>query len=455
MEQYASASANVAGSFSRLNRETENSPQQLQDAGCTIYSPRLVASDLQQASRYGNVIAPGISIMAELCPRGRKGDPQMPITRREFVTTTSMAGVALGIGGASTALASLLQNTQPSRKLNILVLGGTRFIGPHMVERAIERGHTITLFNRGQTNTHLFPELEKLKGDRDPDVEGGLAALQGREWDAAIDTASFVPRWVNASTSLMADQIGQYVFISSISVYKDGSVHGMTEDAEVGTVEDETREDWKSPGLYGPLKALCEQTASKAMGGRATNIRPGFIVGPRDTALNRFPMWVLRVAKRNEIVAPGTPDDPVQLIDARDLAAFAVHCIEQKTAGTFNAVGPKDQLGVGAMVDGLKKGCDTDPKVTWVSNRFIEESGIQVPFVPCISPDSEAAGYGTVSNAKAVAAGMTFRSVAESARDSLKWIEEEETDERRNQIMSILNSGNEDKLLEAWKAREG
>ncbi len=378
----------------------------------------------------------------------------MSITRRDFVTTSTLAGVALGLGGASTTLASLLQDTNPSRKLNLLVLGGTNFIGPHMVERAIERGHTVTLFNRGKTNTHLFPDLEKLKGNRDPDVEGGLATLQGREWDAAIDTASFYPRWVNASASLLADHIDQYVFISSISVYKDGSVHGMTEDAEVGTIEDETSED-RSGGKYGPLKALCEQTAHSAMGGRATSIRPGFIVGPRDKALNRFPMWVMRVDKREEIVAPGTPDDPVQLIDARDLAAFAVHCIEQKIAGEFNAVGPKDQLGVGAMIDGLKEGCDTDPKVTWVSNRFIEESGIQVPFVPCISPDSEAAGYGTVSNAKAVAAGMTFRSVADSARDSLKWIEEEETDERRNQIMSIMESGNEDKLLEAWKAHEG
>ncbi len=378
----------------------------------------------------------------------------MPITRREFVTTTSMAGVALGLGGASTVLASLLQDTRPSCKLNLLVLGGMNFIGPHMVEHALHRGHTVTLFYRVKTNTHLFPELEKLKGDRDPDVEGGLAPLQGRGWDAAIDTASFYPRWVNASASLLADHVDQYLFISSISVYKDGSVHGMTEDAAVGTIEDETNEDWRSSGAYGPLKALCEQAAYEAMNGRATNIRPGFIVGPRDGAVNRFPQWVMRVAKREEIVAPGTPEDPVQYIDARDLAAFVIHTLEEKITGYFNAVGPKDRLGVGAMVDGLKRGCDTDPKVTWVSNKFIEESGIQVPLVPCIPPDSEAAGYGTVSNAKAIAAGMTFRSVEDTARDTLKWIEEEETDERRDQIMKILNSGNEDKLLEAWKARE-
>lgn len=377
----------------------------------------------------------------------------MTITRRDFVTTTTMAGAALGFGGASTALASLLQDTRPGRKLNLLVLGGTGFIGPHIVERAVERGHTVTLFNRGQTNTHLFPDLEKLKGNRDPDKDEGLSALEGRDWDAAIDTASFFPRVTGASANLLADHIDQYVFISSISVYKDGSIHGMTEDAEVGTIEDETVEEITGE-TYGPLKALCEQAAYKAMGGRATNIRPGFIVGPRDKAVNRFPQWVMRVAKREEIVAPGTPDDPVQYIDARDLAAFVVHSLEEKITGYFNAVGPKNRLGVGAMIDGLKQGCDSDPKVTWVSNKFIAESGIQMPFVPCIPPDSEAAGYGTVSNAKAVAAGMTFRSVEDTARDTLKWIKEEETDERRDQIMSIMNSGNEDKLLEAWKAAQ-
>ncbi len=378
----------------------------------------------------------------------------MSITRRDFVTTTSLAGAALALGGASMALASLLQDTRPSRTLNLLILGGTGFIGPHMVERALERGHTVTLFNRGKTNTHLFPDLEKLKGNRDPDVEGGLAPLQGRGWDAAIDTASFYPRWVNASANLLADHVDQYVFISSISVYKDGSIHNMTENAAVGTIEDETVEEITG-GTYGPLKALCEQAAYKAMGGRTTNIRPGFIVGPRDKAVDRFSQWVMRVAKRDEIVAPGTPDDPVQYIDARDLAAFVIHSLEEKITGYFNAVGPKDRLGVGAMIDGLKQGCGSDPKVTWISNKFIAESGIEVPFVPCIPPDSEGAGYGTVSNAKAVAAGMTFRSVEDTARDTLKWIEEEETDKRRDRIMSIMNSGNEDKLLKAWKAREG
>lgn len=386
----------------------------------------------------------------------------MTTTRREFVRTATLGGLALGLGGAPTAL-GMLQDSRPAKKLNILILGGTGFIGPHMVERVLERGHSVTLFNRGKSNPHLFPDLEKLVGDRDPKIDDGLNALKGRDWDAAIDTASYYPRITGASANLLADHIEHYVFISSISAYKDGSIHGITEDAEVGTIEDETIEDM-SGGAYGPLKVLCENAASKAMGGRSTSIRPGFIVGPRDKAWNRFPMWVKRVASRKNIVAPGTANDPVQLIDARDLAAFAVLSIEKKLAGVFNAVGPKDRLTVGAMIEGIKEGCNTDPEIMWMPNEFIEKwSGIkkqegekfnQMHMVPCISPDGEAKGYATVSNAKAVAAGMTFRSVADSARDSLKWIKEGQDAKRTASMQEYLGSGNEDSLLKAWGERE-
>ena len=388
----------------------------------------------------------------------------MPITRREFVRTTSLGGAALGLGGAPSALASLLQDTRPGRKLKLLVLGGTGFIGPDMVERAMERGHTVTLFNRGRTNPHLFPDLEKLKGNRDPNVDEGLSALHERDWDAAIDTASYVPRVTNASASLLADHVGQYVFISSLAVYADLSVPNITEDAEVDTIEDETTEE---VGLtaYGPLKALCEKAAYEAMGGRATIVRAGFVFGPRDRLYYRFPQWVMRVATRDEIVGPGTPDDPVQFIDSRDLAAFVIHSLEQEITGYFNAVGPKDRLGVGAMIDGLKKGCGTDPQVTWINSKFIDERDIQM--VPWVSPDNEGdaavqgtfgrrygRGLRTISNAKAVAAGMTFRSVEETARDTLKWIEEEAPPEDRDDILGVLNADTQDRLLEAWKARQ-
>lgn len=388
----------------------------------------------------------------------------MPITRREFVRATSLGGAALGLGGVPSAVASLLQDPRPVRKLKLLVLGGTGFIGPGMVERAMERGHTVTLFNRGRTNTHLFPDLEKLKGNRDPSIDEGLSALHGRDWDAAIDTASYVPRVTNASASLLAAHVGQYVFISSVAAYADHSVHNITEDAEVGTIEDETTEEVAGT-TYGPLKALCEKAAYKAMDGRATIIRPGLIAGPRDPAYYRFPWWVMRVATRDEIVGPGTPDDPVQLIDARDLAAFVIHSLEQEITGYFNAVGPKDRLGVGAMIDGLKKGCGTDPQVTWIDSKLIDERDIHM--LPWVSPDNEGdttapftsgrrygRGFSTISNAKGIAAGMTFRSVEETARDTLKWIEEEATPEDRDEILEFLNADTEDKLLKAWKSRQ-
>jgi 2'-hydroxyisoflavone reductase len=330
----------------------------------------------------------------------------------------------------------------------------------------MERGHTVTLFNRGRTNPHLFPELEKLKGNRDPNIDEGLGALRGRDWDAAIDTASYVPRVTNASASLLADHVGQYVFISSGAVYADHSVHNITEDAEVGTIEDETTEE-VGPITYGPLKALCEKAAYTAMGGRATIIRPGLIAGPRDPVYWRFPWWVMRVATRDEIVGPGTPDDPVQLIDSRDLAVFVIHGLEQEITGYFNANGPKDRLGVGAMIDGLKKACGTDPQVTWINSKLIDERDVQM--LPWVSPDPDnegdttaswysgrryGRGFGTRSNAKGVAAGMTFRPVEETARDYLKWIEEEATPDERDEVLEFLNADTEDRLLEAWKARQ-
>jgi 2'-hydroxyisoflavone reductase len=349
-----------------------------------------------------------------------------------------------------------------------------------MVERATERGHTVTLFNRGRTDPHLFPELEKLRGNRDPNIGEGLSALRGRDWDAAIDQASYVPRITNASASLLADHVGQYVYISSGAVYADQSVPNITEDAEVATIDDETTEE-SGPTTYGPLKALCEKAAYEAMGGRVTILRPGLITGPRDPAYFRFPWWVMRVATRDEIVGPGTPDDPVRLIDSRDLAAFVIQSLEQEITGTFNANGPEDRLGVGAMIDGLKKGCGTDPQVTWIDSKLIVERDIQM--LPWVWPDPSnkgdatalftsgrryGRGFGTRSNAEAVAAGMTFRPVEETARDTLEWIEGESAPEEHVDIMKFLasrlnprdiepplwfNASTEDRLLEAWKAR--
>src|SRR5688572_29497367 len=197
--------------------------------------------------------------------------------------------------------------------MRLLVLGGTKFLGRAVVEAAVARGHEPTLFHRGLTNPGLFPDLEHLRGDRD----GGLAALQGRTWDAVIDPSGYVPRIVRASAELLADAVEHYTFISSISVYPSFPTPGMDESSPVGTLEDPTVED--VPAHYGPLKALCEQAAEAAMPGRVFHVRAGLIVGPNDPS-DRFTYWPVRVAKGGDVLAPGSPERPVQIIDVRDLA---------------------------------------------------------------------------------------------------------------------------------------
>lgn len=221
--------------------------------------------------------------------------------------------------------------------MKILVLGGTRFLGRHIVEAALAGGHDITLFNRGQNNPDLFPEVEKLRGNRD----GDLSALQGRQWDAVIDTCGFVPRIVQASAALLADSVRHYTFISSISVYADFSKPAMNENAPVGTMQDESIEEITAE-TYGPLKALCERTAEKAMPGRVLHIRPGYIVGPFDPT-DRFTYWPRRVATGGEMLAPGRPDSQIQFVDVRDLANWIIRMVETNRTGVFNATRCRDR----------------------------------------------------------------------------------------------------------------
>jgi 2'-hydroxyisoflavone reductase len=237
----------------------------------------------------------------------------MTLTRREFLRTSAATGAAVGL---SSTLAGVLVNpghllatdaiylAEPARQpIKLLILGGTAFLGPAIVNAAVARGHTITLFNRGKTNPQLYPELEKLRGDRNGDLE----ALAGRQWDAVIDTSGYYPRVVKMSAELLAPNVGHYTFISSISVYRDFKTPDMTEAAPVGTIDDPTIEEITGE-TYGPLKALCEQAAEAAMPGRVANIRPGLIVGPRDRS-DRFTYWPVRIARGGEVLCPGNGDD--------------------------------------------------------------------------------------------------------------------------------------------------
>lgn len=373
-------------------------------------------------------------------------------TRRTVLKGLAWAAPAAALPGAFPAL--LAAETKPAAAppgKTLLVLGGTMFLGPEVVEAALARGWTVTLFNRGKTNPGLFPDLEKLHGDRDPAKGDGLKALEGRRWDAVVDTSGYVPRHVAASASLLASGARQYLFVSTISVYSDNSKPGADETAAVGTLADPTVEKIDGES-YGPLKALCEQAAEKAMPGKTTIVRPGLIVGPNDPS-DRFTYWPVRVARGGEVLAPGTPQDPTQFIDARDLGRFIVELLEKNRAGVFNATGPKEPLPMGELLASCKRVSGSDASFTWVPAAFLEAQQV-APWADMpvwVPPVDDMAGFARVSIARALAAGLTFRPVDETVRDTLAWWKTV-PEERRAKMRAGLVADREKEVLAAWRA---
>jgi 2'-hydroxyisoflavone reductase len=374
----------------------------------------------------------------------RLPETSMTTTRRDFLKLTASAAALAGAGGAPALLAR--QNAAAPRKpgagKRLLILGGTAFLGPEVVEAAKARGFTITLFNRGKTNPHLFPELEKLQGDRDPRKGEGLKALEGRRWDAVVDTSGQYPRYVDASAGLLASSVRQYVYISSISVYADNSKPGIDETAPVHRLADPTVETMGANfENYGGLKALCEQAAEKAMPGRTTAIRPGLIVGPGDYS-DRFTYWP---------VAPGTPLDPVQVIDVRDLGEWIVRTIEDGTVGVYNATGPRTPLFMREMLEACQAASGAEATLTWVDADFLEKQGVSAwGDMPCwVPPRGESAGFSRVSVAHAVAKGLDFRPIAVTAKDTLAWWNRQ-PEERRARLRAGIQPEREAAVLKAW-----
>ena len=392
-------------------------------------------------------------------------------TRREFLASTAALGACAifqpwrsvsALASTEThpllmkeglAVDGLKNITHADKKLNILILGGTGFLGPHIVQYADARGHAITLFNRGKTNSHLFRDHEKLVGDRDPKKGDGLDALAGRDWDAVIDTSSYYPRMTRASCELLKDHVGFYALVSSISVYKDTATIGMDEKYPVGTLEDETVE--KITGeTYGPLKALCEQAAEEMMPGRVANIRPGLIVGPRDYS-DRFTYWPVRVERGGEVLAPGKQSDAAQWIDARDLARFCVKSVEDRLAGVFNAVGPVKPSNIAELLHGCKAVSGSDATFTWVDTEFLAEHGVgpwmQMPvWVPM---DGDLKGIMTVDISRALGAGMTCRPLADTVEDTLAWWHSLPEKRRNGDMRAGITPEKEKEILKAWHQR--
>ncbi len=367
-------------------------------------------------------------------------------TRRKFLQLSAGVGGAFGL----TALHPHIARSWPSvlaadDSLRILILGGTRFLGVAQVNYALARGHTVTLFNRGRTNTHLFPEVEKLRGDRNDD----LTALEGREWDVVIDNSASVPRWVRQSAGLLKNSAGRYIYVSSLSVIADNSIIGSDETTPVAQLEDPTVEQVTGQ-TYGGMKALCEQEAQRAFGDRAMVVRPGLIVGPMDNT-DRFTYWPIRIDRGGEVMAPGDPTDPVQIVDVRDLAAWMVRMAENNGTGVYNATGPAAAMSIAEMLYGIRAATSAKVSFTWVNADFLSEHEIR-PWghMPTwIPPRDGMEGFGRVNCAKAIARGLTFRPLAETARDTITWFKTLPA-ERRSQMRAGLPAEREAEVLAAW-----
>jgi 2'-hydroxyisoflavone reductase len=353
----------------------------------------------------------------------------MPLSRREFIVTAATALPALG--------AAPWQTTGP-RHLRILVLGGTGFIGPYVVRRALARGHEVTLFNRGRTNTHLFPDLEKLVGDRD----GKLDALRGRSWDAVIDNTGYYPEHVRDSALLLKDAVGHYLFLSSRMVYRDFNAPDKREDAPLKESGDD----------YGARKVLCEREMLDVYGARGTVVRSTGVAGPQDRS-DRFAYWVVRVDRGGVVLAPGAWTDPVQYIDVRDLAEFLVHMIEQGTPGIFNAAGPEADLSIAGLLHGMRAVTSAKARFTWVPAHFLEAQGVRpLRDVPMWTPPHEPGSTAGFVNAdKAIAAGLSFRPLAVTARDTLDWFLAKPNDQQT--LRRGLSPEREAEILAAWHAQ--
>jgi 2'-hydroxyisoflavone reductase len=337
--------------------------------------------------------------------------------------------------------------------VRLLVLGGTKFLGRATVEAALERGHEVTLFNRGETNPELFPEAEKLRGDRD----GDLSALEGREWDTVIDPSGFVPRLVRASAEALRGSVGQYVFVSSISVYDELGEPGFDETARTVMLDDPTIEDYLTMGqvnTYGGLKALCEEVVRELFPDEHAVVRPGLIVGPHDPS-GRFTYWPLRLAGGGDVLAPGDPTRQVQIVDVRDLADWMLRLAEDGTTGTFNATGPDRPLTMGELLETCAEVGGAEARLVWVDEPFLldQEVGAWMELPLWVSQADTWFLGADVS--RAVAAGLRFRSLEETVRDTLAWARQSGAGlVTPGQVGSAgLDPQREAELLEAWSRR--
>jgi len=383
----------------------------------------------------------------------------MATNRRDFLKLSALAGGSVGLGlgpGALNFVLACQTTDEVVKPLRILILGGTGFTGPFQVRYALSRGHKVTVFNRGKTHPGELPkEAEQLIGDRN----GQLDALKGRKWDVVIDIPTTLPVWVRDVAQILKGNVDRYVFISTTSVYSDNTQPGMDEGGPLAKYEradpmKETQETVRHFPLYAPLKVLSEREAEKWFPRKTLIIRPGLIVGPGDES-DRFTYWVARLDRGGEILCPGDPKtDPVQFIDARDLAEWTIRMVEQETTGIFNALGPKSKLTMGELLAEIKTVTNRESQFTWVDTDFLLSQRVspwnEMPV--WVAPRGPEQGFSMLSNKKAIKKGLTFRPIPDTAKATLEWFKQQPP-ERQASLRSGMTPDREAQVLAAWHAK--
>ncbi len=369
----------------------------------------------------------------------------MQTTRREFLELTTVAAGAVALG----PLPSLGTRGVTHRATRVLVLGGTGFIGPHIVQALLDAGHEVSIFTRGRRNTDLFPEVERLIGDRNDD----LSALEGRRWEVVIDnSASRVAGWVRDSANLLHDQVDTYLFTSTRSVYGRFPTIGMNEESQTLDPDPAAIDEGRDLS-YGIAKSTMEYELRQVFGDRALIVRPGLIVGPGDNT-DRFSYWPIRIDKGGEVLAPGDPDNKCMFIDVRDLADWYVHLIDRQATGILNALGPESPLSFAELLYGIRAVTTADVKFTWVDTDFLLDAGVR-PYghMPLWMPArGDNIGFQRFDLSKPLEYGIQYRPLAVTARDTLEF-HYSRTPERQQELRAGIEAEREQEVLAAWHSR--
>jgi len=378
---------------------------------------------------------------------------QMP-SRRAFLKTSAAVGGSVLVGATAPGLLGAAAPEPLRAPMRLLILGGTGFIGPHLVKHAVSRGHKVTIFTRGRRDDSMLPsEVERLVGDRN----GQLAALEGKQWDAVVDDSATNPDWVRQSATLLKGNVPQYLFTSSTGVYYPYLKKGLDESTPP-LLEGDQKD---GSVAYGTAKAQCEKIVFDTFGNGGIVVRPSYIAGPGDTT-DRFPYWPVRLPRGGEVLVPGKREDTAQFIDVRDLAEFMVKLLEDKRSGPYNVAAPKDPITMREFVEQAARALDPSAgsgqhaKVTFTQvddYDFLTENKI-FSMVPWVIPTGNNFGHTAISNARAKAAGLAFRSLATTVRDTLAWWPTV-PEARRNAPRFALTPEQEATVLAAWKARKG